>query len=188
MGIATPVAGALRDVERVLLTAEEVAALVTRLAADLDREFADSEPVLVGALTGAWMLVADLARAMTRPVQVDFVSVSSYFDGAESTGRLRWEKDLSLELAGRDVVLVEDIVDTGETVARLQAALLERGPRRLFTAALLDKPARRSQPVRLDWIGAVIPDEFVVGYGLDYAQRYRQLPCVGVLRREVYGG
>lgn len=175
------------EIERVLLTAEAIAERVATLAEVLDREFAGGEPVLVGALTGAWMLTADVARAMARPVQVDFVSVSSYFDGSVSSGELHWEKDLSLDIAGRDVVLLEDIVDTGRTVARLQQALRARGPRRLFCATLLDKPSRRALPVQLDWIGVQIPDEFVVGYGLDYAQRYRQLPYVGVLRREVYG-
>lgn len=183
----TPMVEAVgHDIERILLSAEQVDRLVERLAARLDQEFAGSEPVVIGALTGSFVLVADLVRRMTTPVRVDFVSVSSYGAAAVSAGELVWEKDLLLDIAGQDVILVEDIVDTGATLARLQEHLTARGPRRLFTVTLLDKPARRSRPVRLDLIGCEIPDEFVVGYGLDYAQRYRSLPYVGVLRREVY--
>ncbi|MBI2300548.1 MAG: hypoxanthine phosphoribosyltransferase [Armatimonadetes bacterium] len=166
------------EIERVLVPAEQIAALVSRLAAQVNADYAGGELVVVGALTGAAMVTADLVRQLAMPVQMDFVSVSSYGDQTVSA--------LTLPVAGHNVLLVEDIVDTGETLARLQAALLAQEPRSLRTLALLDKPARRKVDVSVDYLGLDIPDEFVVGYGLDYAQRFRNLPFVGVLRRSVY--
>ncbi|NUP98380.1 MAG: hypoxanthine phosphoribosyltransferase [Armatimonadetes bacterium] len=174
------------EISQVLLTAEELAAAVGHLAARLERDYAGRQPLLIGVLTGAYVFAADLARRLELPVSLDFVAVSSYGDGTQSSGELDWLKRPSIALADQDVVLVEDIVDSGETLARLQAELRRQGPRSLTCCALLDKPDRRTTAVTVEYIGLEIPDEFVVGYGLDYAQRFRNLPYVGVLRREVY--
>lgn len=174
------------EIARVLVTAAELERVVGELAARLEQDYEGREPVMVGALTGAVVVLADLARRVRLPAQIDFVSVSSYGNQATSSGQICWRKGLSLDIRDRDVVLVEDIVDTGETVACLQRALAAEQPRSLRTLALLDKPSRRRVEVRLDYVGLEIPDEFVVGYGLDYAQRFRNLPYVGVLKPEVY--
>lgn len=175
------------EIERVLLAEDELAGLVGGLAARLEQDYAGREPVVVGALTGAAIFCADLVRRLRLPLTLDFVSVSSYGLSAVSSGEVKWSKQLSLDIRGREVILVEDIVDTGETLARLQDALRAQSPASLVTCALLNKPSRRRVRVDVDYLGIDIPDEFVVGYGLDYAQRFRNLPYVGVLRRSVYG-
>lgn len=174
------------EIERVLVPEARIAELVDELAARVNGDFGDGELILVGVLTGAVVLAADLMRRLTMPCRLDFIGVSSYGDGAVSSGRLEWHKRLGCEIAGRDVLLVEDIVDTGVTLARLQAELLAMRPRRLATCALLNKPDRRQGEVEVEYLGLDIPDEFVVGYGLDYAQQFRNLPYIGILRREVY--
>jgi hypoxanthine phosphoribosyltransferase len=178
--------GLPREIERVLVSERELAAAVEALAVELRRDFGDRNPVLVVALTGAVVFLADLMRRLDFPLTVDSVAVSSYEDGAESSGQLVWRKGPSVDLAGRAVVIVEDIVDTGLTLARLRTALAELGATDVATAVLLNKPARRQVAVPVEYVGLDIEDEFVVGYGLDYAQRFRNLPYVGVLRREVY--
>ena len=135
----------------------------------------------MGVLNGCILFVADLMKAIPIPHEIDFVSVSSYRDGAESTRAPRLLKDLEKEIVGRDVILVEDIVDSGHTLAFLRETLLSRGPRRLRIATLLDKPSRREREVPLDYVGFTVPDRFVVGYGLDYAERFRHLPYVAAL-------
>ena len=136
---------------------------------------------LVGVLKGAFVFLADLVRQMPDPVTCDFIAVSSYGTGQTSSGEVQLTKDLDTSLQGRHVVLVEDIVDTGRTLAYLQALLRARDPRVLRTACLLDKPARRSVDVRIDYVGFTVADRFVVGYGLDWAERYRNLPYLGVV-------
>lgn len=174
------------EIERVLVTEAEIAAAVDELADRLSRDYAGRHPVMVGALTGAVVFLADLMRRLDFPLTVDTVAVSSYGGGHETSGELSWGKALSTDVRGRAVVIVEDIVDSGLTLARLRAALTEAGAADVAVCALLSKPARRQVDVPVEYVGLEIPDEFVVGYGLDYAQRWRNLPFVGVLRREVY--
>ncbi len=165
----------------VLLTEAMLRSRVAELARALDTDYAGSVPVLVGVLTGATIFMADLVRQMQIPVEMEFMAVSSYGAGTESTGVVRILKDLNSEVTGRDLVIVEDIVDSGLTLQYLQNLLRAREPASLRTCVLLDKKERRTADVVLDYVGFAIPDAFVIGYGLDYAGLYRQLPFVGVL-------
>ncbi len=158
----------------------EIAARVSALAAEIDAAFAGTEKLmLVGLLRGSFVFIADLARRLASPVEIDFLEVSSYGNATESSREVRILKDLRDEIAGRDVLIVEDIVDTGHTLAHVVRLLATRNPRRLEICALLDKPSRRETAVEARWIGFSIPDEFVVGYGIDYAQANRNLPYIG---------
>jgi hypoxanthine phosphoribosyltransferase len=174
------------DVGEVLLTQEQIQKRVAELAAKLTEDYAGSQPLLVGVLTGAVVFLSDLIRYMQMPVCIDFVQLRSYGDRTVSSGNVEIVKDLSQPVAGRDVVIVEDIVDTGRTLAYLVEELRRRGARSVRTCALLDKRERREVEVQVDYVGFGIPDAFVVGYGLDFAQRYRNLPYVAVLRPEAY--
>jgi hypoxanthine phosphoribosyltransferase len=166
----------------VMLSAEEVQARIASLAAEMSRDYpADEEIHLVAILKGAFLFLGDLIRAMPRTVTVDFMAVSSYGKGTSSSGEVRMIKDLDSGLEGRHVVIVEDIVDTGLTLSYLQEILRARNPKTLRTACLLSKPSRRKIDVTVDYIGFTIEDRFVVGYGLDYAEKYRNLPYIGVL-------
>jgi hypoxanthine phosphoribosyltransferase len=165
-----------------LIGSAAIAARVTTLAEEIRRDAGGGAPVhLVGVLKGAFVFLADLVRQIPGPVTCDFIAVSSYRAGQTSSGEVQLTKDLDASLQGRDVVLVEDIVDTGRTLAYLQALLRARDPRSLRTACLLNKPARRSVDVRIDYIGFTIADHFVVGYGLDWSERYRNLPYLAVV-------
>jgi len=166
-----------------LIAADEIAARVAALAAEIDAAFADTDGVvMVGLLRGSFVFIADLARRVTIPVEVDFMEVSSYGNQVESSREIRVLKDLRGDISGRDVLIVEDIVDTGHTIAHIDVILRARGPRRLEICALLDKPTRRETTVTARWVGFTIPDAFVVGYGIDYAQSNRNLPYIGVVR------
>ncbi len=165
----------------VLLTEEMIRAKVAELAQAIDRDYVGRTPVLVGVLTGATIFMADLVRQMQGAVEMEFMAVSSYGAGTESTGVVRILKDLNSEVTGRDLIIVEDIVDSGLTLAYLQSLLRAREPASLRTCVLLDKFERRETDVVLDYVGFQIPNAFVIGYGLDYAGLYRQLPFVGVL-------
>ena len=166
-----------------MISAKAIAARIEALAAEIRREFADTDKlVVVGLLRGSFVFIADLVRELDLPVEVDFLEVSSYGDAMESSREVRVLKDLRGEIAGRDVLVVEDIVDTGHTLAHVTRFLAGREPARLRTIALLDKPSRRETEIEADWIGFSIPDEFVVGYGIDYAQRNRNLPFIGSVR------
>ena len=166
-----------------LISAKSIAARIEALAKDIHDAFADTEKlVVVGLLRGSFVFIADLVRELDLPVEVDFLEASSYGNATESSREVRILKDLNGEIGGRDVLIVEDIVDTGHTLKHVIALLNARGPRRLKTIALLDKPSRREVDVRADWVGFEIPDEFVVGYGIDYAQRNRNLPYIGKVR------
>ncbi len=165
---------------RIMLDAETISARVLELGQAIDRDFAGHDVVIVAVLKGSLPFYVDLARAITIPVRFDYLAVSSY-EGTASTGVVKFVADLSGEIAGRDVILVEDIVDTGRTMAYLLDNLRTRGPKSLHVATLLDKPSRREVEVPLDYVGFEIPDEFVVGYGLDYEQFFRNLPYIGVL-------
>lgn len=174
-----------REVDRVLITQEQLARRVRRLSAEIERDFRGRELVVISLLSGTVMFLADLIRHLSLPMRLDFIGISSYGSGTTS-GQLVVTKELRLDVRGRDVLLVDDILDTGRTMKRVLAKLRPLKPRRIKTCVLLDKPARRVENVRADYVGFNIPDLFVIGYGLDYAERYRNLPFVGVLKPEMY--
>ncbi|WP_273688144.1 hypoxanthine phosphoribosyltransferase [Ketogulonicigenium vulgare] len=166
-----------------MISAKAIAARIEELARIIGAEFADTDKlVVVGLLRGSFVFIADLVREIELPIEVDFIEASSYGDAMESSREVRILKDLRGKIEGRDVLLVEDIVDTGHTLHYVTRILNERKPRRLRTIALLDKPSRREADFAADWIGFSIPDEFVVGYGIDFAQRNRNLPYIGKVR------
>ncbi len=166
-----------------LISAKAVAARVEALAAEITETFKDTEKlVVVGLLRGSFIFIADLVREIDLPLEVDFLEASSYGDGMESSREVRILKDLRGEIAGRDVLVVEDIIDTGHTLSHVLEILATRHPRRMEVCALLNKPSRREAEVPARWIGFDIPDEFVVGYGIDYGQRNRNLPHIGKVR------
>ncbi|MEY4635366.1 MAG: Hypoxanthine-guanine phosphoribosyltransferase [Acidobacteriota bacterium] len=165
----------------VLIDQEELSARIADLAREIRRDFPSGQLHFVCVLKGAFLFLGDLIRAMDGHVTIDFMACSSYGSGTSSTGEVRLSKDLDSGLEGRDVIIVEDIVDTGLTLHYLQDILQARGPRSLRTACLLSKPSRRKIDVKVDYVGFTIEDRFVVGYGLDYAEQYRNLPYIGVL-------
>ena len=166
-----------------LISAKAIAARIEDLAAEISAMFEDTEKlIVVGLLRGSFVFIADLVREIDLNVEVDFLEASSYGDGMESSREVRILKDLSASIEGRDVLLVEDIVDTGHTLSHVVRLMRSRHPRRLETIALLDKPTRREVSIKATWTGFEIPDEFVVGYGIDYAQRNRNLPYIGKVR------
>ncbi|MEQ8897712.1 MAG: hypoxanthine phosphoribosyltransferase [Roseovarius sp.] len=166
-----------------MISAKEIAARIEQLANEIKAEFASSEKlVVVGLLRGSFVFIADLARELDMIVEVDFIETSSYGNATQSSREVRILKDLRGDIEGRDVLVVEDIVDTGHTLSAVLALLSSRKPHKLRTIALLDKPSRREADITADWIGFEIPDEFVVGYGIDYAQRNRNLPYIGKVR------
>ena len=174
-----------KEVERILITDAQLARRIKILAREIERDFRGHETVVVSLLNGTVIFLADLIRHLNVPLRLDFIGVSSYGAGTES-GELVFTKELRLDVRGRDVLLVDDILDTGKTMARVIAKLKLLKPRRIRTCVLLDKPARRGNGLVADYVGFEIPDLFVVGYGLDYAERYRNLPFVGVLHPQVY--
>jgi hypoxanthine phosphoribosyltransferase len=165
---------------RVLLPAARIQARVRELGEQIDQDYPDGV-CLVAILKGACFFLADLARAITRPVRLDFIGISSYGQGRSSSGEVKLTKDLDIVIEGLDVLVVEDIVDTGITLHYLLNVLEQRRPRSVRVAALLDKPGRRVRPLEVAYVGFAIPNEFVVGYGLDYAEQYRNLPDICVL-------
>lgn len=177
------------DVARVLISAEAIQQRVRELGAQITADYADrGDLLLVGVLKGCAMFMVDLARAIELPLAIDFIAVASYGASTESSGVVRVLKDLETDIAGRHLLIVEDIIDSGLTLAYLRGLLLRRNPASLRICTLLNKPERRTADVPVDYLGFDIPNEFVVGYGLDYAERYRNLPYIGVLRPEVYAG
>jgi len=174
-----------KEVERVLITDRQLARRVRQLARDVEHDFRGRETVVVSLLNGTVMFLADLIRHLSLPLRLDFLGVSSYGAGTES-GELVYTKELRLDVRGRDVLLVDDILDTGKTFSRVISKLRALKPRRIKVCVLLDKPVRRVEDVEADYVGFEIPDFFVVGYGLDFAERYRNLPFVGVLHPHVY--
>jgi hypoxanthine phosphoribosyltransferase len=176
------------DIQRVLFSQQELAHRVAILADQINREYAGKTPTLISVLRGSFIFMADLMRQITLPCTVDFMAVSSYGSGTSSSGQVKITKDLSESIEGRDIIVVEDILDSGNTLSYLLQILQARHPASMKLCTLLDKPSRRIKPVHVDYVGFSIPDEFVVGYGLDYAERYRNLPYIGILKPEVYGG
>jgi hypoxanthine phosphoribosyltransferase len=167
----------------VMISAKSIAARIETLAKTIEAEFKDTNKlVVVGLLRGSFVFIADLVRELDLPVEVDFLEASSYGDGMESSREVRILKDIRGQIEGRDVLVVEDIVDTGHTLHQVMEVLNTRHPAKIKSIALLDKPARREVDMKADWTGFEIPDEFVVGYGIDYAQRNRNLPYIGKVR------
>jgi len=175
------------DLEKVLLTQEQLHGRLDEIAAQIDADYAGKDLLLVGVLKGAVMVMADLARRLHSPVQMDWMAVSSYGSGTKSSGVVRILKDLDTDLIGRHVLIVEDIIDSGLTLSWLVSNLRSRGPASVEIATMLRKPDAAKVEVDVRYVGFDIPSEFVVGYGLDYAEKYRNLPFVGTLAPHVYG-
>jgi hypoxanthine phosphoribosyltransferase len=174
------------EIEKVLVSSQEIADKVAEMAAAIDADYAGREVLLVGVLKGAVMIMADLARALTIPVSMEFMAVSSYGSSTSSSGVVRILKDLDREVAHKHVLVVEDVIDSGLTLSWLLRNMKSRGPASVEVCALLRKPEAAKVELPVKYVGFDIPSEFVVGYGLDYAERYRELPFVGLLKPEVY--
>lgn len=172
--------------EKVLFSKEQLAKRIKELAAQLDKDYAGKTPLMVAILKGSVMFFTDLIREMTLPLEIDFMSISSYGSGVKSSGEVKMIKDLDNKIEGKDLIIVEDIVDSGYTMKYLTHLLEARNPSSIKICALLDKPSRRETDVAVDYKGFEVGNEFVVGYGLDYAARYRNIPFIGILKRSVY--
>lgn len=177
-----------KDILKVLFTEEELRARVTELGAQITKDYQGKDVVLVSVLRGSYIFMADLTRNIDLPCTMDFMSVSSYGAGTASSGQVKITRDLSEPIEGKHLIIVEDILDSGNTLYYLRDVLNARKPASIAICTLLDKPERRQKPITADYMGFEIPDAFVVGYGLDYAERYRNLPYVGIVKPEVYGG
>lgn len=175
-----------KDIERILITKEEIAEKVKKLANEIKCEYEGKNPLILCILKGSLIFTADLVRELDFPCEIDFMRVSSYRMSAVTTGEINIKQDVSTDIRDRDVIIVEDILDTGVTLSKLVPILKGRGARSVALCVLLNKPERRTVEVKADYIGFDIENEFVVGYGLDYAEKYRNLPYVGILKREVY--
>lgn len=175
------------DISKILIDKEQIAKRVSEIAKQINDDFNKEKLIVVCILRGSCYFFADLTRELTSFVDLEFMSVSSYNSGTSSSGEVRIIKDISCPIEGKNVIIVEDIVDTGYTLSYLKRILLERRPKCLKICALLDKPSRRKVEIEGDYVGFEVPNEFVVGYGLDYNQDYRNLPYIGVLKQEIYG-
>ena len=175
-----------QDILKILLSEEEIKARVQEMGDELYDAFQDKNPMFVGVLNGCFIFMADLVRAAQLKSELEFIGVSSYKNSTKSSGVVQITRDLQRDISGRNIIIVEDILDSGNTLAFLKNYLMTKGAASITIATLLDKPARREKPIKADYVGFVVPDEFVVGYGLDYNETYRNLPFVGVLRRAVY--
>ncbi|WP_407654326.1 MULTISPECIES: hypoxanthine phosphoribosyltransferase [Caproicibacterium] len=178
----------LGDIEKVLFSEEQLAEIVERIGEQISEDYQGKNLLLVSVLKGSVVFMADLMRAIKVPCEVDFMSVSSYGNGTKTSGIVKITKDLDINLEGYDLLVVEDILDSGLTLSYILEMMQARNPKSIRLCTLFDKPERRTVNVKADYVGAVVPDDFIVGYGLDYAQKYRNLPFVGVLKPEVYGG
>ena len=175
------------DIKQILISETQIAQRVAEMGAELTERFKGREPLFFGVLKGSFIFMADLLRCVNLDCSMDFMAVSSYGSGTTSSGAVKINKDLNEDIEGRDVIIVEDILDSGVTLTYLCGYLRNRRPASITLVTLLDKPARRRAPLKADMIGFQVPDEFVVGYGLDYDEKYRNLPFVGILKPEVYG-
>ena len=175
-----------QDILKILLSEEEIKARVQELGDQMYDAFHDKNPLFVGVLKGCFIFMADLVRAAQLKSELEFIGVSSYQNGTKSSGVVQITRDLQEDINGRDVIIVEDILDSGNTLEFLKKYLMAKGAASVTIVTLLDKPARREKAITADYAGFVVPDEFVVGYGLDYAQQYRNMPYIGVLKPEVY--
>ncbi len=178
----------LNDIKEVLYSEEDLKAICKRLGEQISEDYKgeDKNLLLVSVLKGSVVFMGDLMRNITVPCEIDFMVVSSYGSGTTTTGRVKIKKDLDIDIAGYDLILVEDILDSGVTLSGLKQILSLRNPKSIKICTLLDKPDRRIAEIKPDYVGTVVPDEFVVGYGLDYDEKYRNLPFIGVLKRSVY--
>ncbi|MDO1604584.1 hypoxanthine phosphoribosyltransferase [Lactobacillus sp. YT155] len=174
------------DIEKVLISEEQLEAINTRLAKELSTDYAEKNPIFVCVLKGAVLFLTDLVRKMDSPVEIEFMDVSSYGDEMTSSGDVKILKDLDVSVAGRDVVFIEDIIDTGLTLKYLIELFKTRQAKSVRICTLLDKEENRQVNIKSDYVGTTVPNEFVVGYGLDFAEKYRNLPYIGVLKPEVY--
>ncbi len=178
-----------RDVDHILVSAEEIDRITTNIAARIDEDYRETEGklLLLGILKGSVVFMGDLMKKITVPVEIDFMKVSSYRGGTKTSGRIKIYLDLNRsDISECNILVIEDIIDSGRTLSYLTEYLLLNGARSVRTCTLLDKPSRREVDFQADYVGATIPDEFVIGYGLDYAEKYRALPYVGVLKPEIY--
>ena len=175
-----------QDIEEVLFSEEQISQIVARIGQEISRDYAGKNLLLVSVLKGSVVFMADLMRTVTVPAEIDFMCVSSYGNGVKTSGVVRIIKDLDNDLAGMDLLLVEDILDSGMTLSYIKKLLLDRNPNSVRICTLLDKPERRKADIVADYKGFDVPDEFVVGYGLDYAEKYRNLPYIGILKPSVY--
>ncbi|MDE5721606.1 MAG: hypoxanthine phosphoribosyltransferase [Clostridia bacterium] len=175
-----------KDCERILLTEEQLRGRVKEVAEEVDKAFQGKRPLVVGILKGSIIFYADFIRFLSMPIELDFLAVSSYGSGAVSSHKLNIKKDLDRDVKGRDVIIVEDIIDSGFTLANLKALLSERGATSVTIVTLLDKAERREYDIKSDYNCFMIENEFVIGYGLDYDEQYRHLPYIGILKRSVY--
>lgn len=174
------------DISEILLSEEELKNIVNRLGEEISRDYKGKNLILISVLKGSVIFMADLMRAIKIPCKIDFMAVSSYGAGTKTSGEVKIIKDLTESVEGEDVVIVEDILDSGVTLSYLKKLLLARNPASIRICTLLDKPERRKADIIADYAGTEIPDAFAVGYGLDYAEKYRNLPFIGVLKPEVY--
>ena len=177
-----------QDILKVLLSEEEIKARVQELGDRLYDRFKDKNPMFVGVLNGCFIFMADLVRAAQLKSEVEFIGLSSYKNATKSSGSVQITRDLQRDINGRDIIVVEDILDSGNTLSFLLKNLSARNPASIRLCTLLDKPERRKANINADYVGARVEDKFIVGYGLDYAERYRNLPYIGVLKPEIYQG
>ncbi len=175
-----------KDIESILFTEAEIKAKVKEIGEQITKDFAGKNVVLVGVLKGAFVFLSDLVRCIDLDCSVDFLTASSYGKGAVTSGKVTIAKDVGGSLEGKDVIVVEDILDSGVTMTFLKKYLAERNPESISVCTLLDKPDRRITDVKADYFGFISPNEFLVGYGLDYAEKYRNLPYIGILKPEIY--
>lgn len=176
----------LTDIKERLFTEKEIAVMVERIGREISEDYKDKNLLLVSVLKGSVVFMADLMRSITIPAQIDFMATSSYGSGMKTSGVVKIIKDLDIELAGYDIVVVEDILDSGKTLSYLVEILKSREPKSIRLCTLFDKPERREVDIKADYVGSEIPDEFIVGYGLDFDEKYRNLPFVGILNPSVY--
>ena len=176
----------INDISEILISEEELSAIVTRLGKEISEDYKDKNLMLISVLKGSVVFMADLMRAVKIPCKIDFMAVSSYGSGTKTSGVVKIIKDLTEPIEGADVLIVEDILDSGVTLSYLKKLLMARNPKSIKICTLLDKPERRKSDILADYVGSSIPDEFAVGYGLDYDEKYRNLPFIGSLKPSVY--
>lgn len=174
------------DIKEIMFSAEQIKKRIDEMAKQIAQDYAGKRPLVIGVLKGAWIFVADLLRSLELPADVDFICASSYGSGTSTTGEVTLLKDVTLDCRKRDILLVEDIIDSGVTLSLLKQMMIERKANSVNIVTLLSKPSRRQVNVDVKYVGFEIPDEFVVGYGMDYDERYRTLNYIGVLREDVY--
>ncbi len=174
------------DIKQILLSEEDIIKRVKEIGSDITKDYQGKDLVMIGILKGAVIFMSELCKNINLPIAIDFMGVSSYGKATRTTGEVRIVKDLDASVEGKDILVVEDIIDTGLTLSYLTDNLEKRGANSVKIVTLLDKPSRRKENVKVDYIGFEVPDEFVVGYGLDYAETYRNLPFIGILKEEIY--